>query len=79
MPILPFLNNPKDLDLLDLSYKMDLGLWDCFGRKNVCLTNALLSCNQQRIFHQVHYLNSYRHLMAKQNDEGYSTKFTSTL
>ena len=27
---LPFLNNPKDLDL---SYKMDLDLWDCFGRE----------------------------------------------
>ena len=32
--MLPFLNNPKDLDL---SYKMDLDLWDCFGRKNLCL------------------------------------------
>ena len=29
---LPFLNNPKDLDL---SYKMDLDLWDCFGRKTL--------------------------------------------
>ena len=28
--VLPFLNNPKDLDL---SYKMDLDFWDCFGRK----------------------------------------------
>ena len=26
----PFLNSPKDLDP---SYKMDLDLWDCFGRK----------------------------------------------
>ena len=25
--VLPFENNPKDLDL---SYKMDLDLWDCF-------------------------------------------------
>ena len=25
--VLPFLNNPKDLDL---SYKMDLDFWDCF-------------------------------------------------
>ena len=30
IPISPFLNNPKDLDP---SYKMDLDLWDCFGRK----------------------------------------------
>ena len=30
-PILPFLNNPKDLDP---SYKTDLDLWDCFGRKS---------------------------------------------
>ena len=30
IPILPFLDNPKDLDP---SYKMDLDLWDCFGRK----------------------------------------------
>ena len=30
LPILPFLNNPKDLDP---SYKMDLDLLDCFGRK----------------------------------------------
>ena len=29
--VLPFLNNPKDLDL---SYKMDLGFWDFFGEKN---------------------------------------------
>ena len=28
--VLPFQNNPKDLDL---SYKMDLDFWDCFGRK----------------------------------------------
>ena len=28
--VLPFLNNPKDLDL---SYKTDLDFWDCFGRK----------------------------------------------
>ena len=28
--VLPFLNNPKDLDL---SYKMDLDFWDCFGRR----------------------------------------------
>ena len=27
--VLPFLNSPKDLDL---SYKTDLDLWDCFGR-----------------------------------------------
>ena len=30
----PFLNNPEDLDP---SYKMDLDLWDCFGRKKTCL------------------------------------------
>ena len=29
--LLPFLNSPK---YLDTSYKMDLGFWDCFGRKN---------------------------------------------
>ena len=28
--VLPFLNNLKDLDP---SYKTDLDLWDCFGRK----------------------------------------------
>ena len=28
--VLPFLNNPKDLDP---SYRMDLDFWDCFGRK----------------------------------------------
>ena len=34
--VLPFLNNPKDLDT---SYKMDLDFWDCFGRqKKLCLT-----------------------------------------
>ena len=32
--VLPFLNNPKDLDP---SYKMDLNFWDCFGRKKHCL------------------------------------------
>ena len=36
IPILPFLNNPKDLDL---SYKMDLDLWDCFGRKKTLSYN----------------------------------------
>ena len=30
----PFLNSSKDLDT---SYKMDLDLWDCFGRKNSIL------------------------------------------
>ena len=34
MPILHFLNNPKDLDP---SYKTDLDLWDCFGRKKLRL------------------------------------------
>ena len=29
--ILPFLNNPKNLDL---SYKMNLDFWDCFEGKN---------------------------------------------
>ena len=32
--ILPFLNNPKDLDP---SCKMDLDFWDCFGRKKLHL------------------------------------------
>ena len=32
--VLPFLKNPKDVDL---SYKMDLDFWDCFGRKKHCL------------------------------------------
>ena len=32
--LLPFLNDPKDLDL---SYKMDLDFWDCFGNKKNCL------------------------------------------
>ena len=35
---LPFLNNPKDLDL---SYKTDLDLWGCFGGK------IILSYNQR--------------------------------
>ena len=30
IPVLPLLNNPKDLDP---SYKMDLDFWECFGRK----------------------------------------------
>ena len=34
IPILPFLNNPKDLDP---SYKTDIDLWDCFGRKKLRL------------------------------------------
>ena len=36
IPILPFLNNPKDLDL---SYKMDLDLSDCFGREKTLSYN----------------------------------------
>ena len=35
--ILPFLNNPKDLDP---SCKMDLDFWDCFGRNELCLKVA---------------------------------------
>ena len=38
IPILPFLNNPKDLDL---SCKMDLDLWDCFGRKLHLITKEI--------------------------------------
>ena len=34
IPILPFLNDPKDLDP---SYKTDLDLLDCFGRKKLRL------------------------------------------
>ena len=34
IPILPFLNSPNDLDP---SLKTDLDLWDCFGRKIICL------------------------------------------
>ena len=34
--VLPFLNNPKDLDP---SYKMDLDFWDCFGRKKTLSYN----------------------------------------
>ena len=36
IPILPFPNNPKDLDP---SYKMDLDLCDCFGRKKTLSYN----------------------------------------
>ena len=32
IPVLPFLNNPKDLDP---SYKMDLDFWDCLRRKKL--------------------------------------------
>ena len=32
--VFPFQNNPKHLDL---SYKTDLDLWDCFGRKKLVL------------------------------------------
>ena len=28
--VLPFLNNPNDLEL---SFKTDLDFWDCFGRE----------------------------------------------
>ena len=40
--MLPFLNNPKDLDP---SYKMDLDLWDCFGRKNLHLITEEIRYN----------------------------------
>ena len=33
-PDISFQNNPKDLDL---SYKTDLDLWDCFGRVKLLL------------------------------------------
>ena len=32
--VLPFLNNPKDLDP---SYRMDLDFWDYFGKKTLRL------------------------------------------
>ena len=32
--VLPFLNNPNDLDL---SYKTDLDFWDCFGQIKIHL------------------------------------------
>ena len=34
--VLPFLNNPKDLDK---SYRMDLDFWDHSGMKKICLIN----------------------------------------
>ena len=34
--VLPFLNTPKHLDP---SYKMDLDVWDCFGRKRTLSYN----------------------------------------
>ena len=34
--VLPFQNNLKDLDP---SYKTDLDLWDCFGRKKIRLVS----------------------------------------
>ena len=48
--ILPFLNNLK---YLDLSYKMDLDFWDCFGRakppsykrRNTVLLTQCWLCN----------------------------------
>ena len=40
---IPFLNNPKDLDP---SYKTDLDLWDCFGRKKT------LSYNQRNTVYE---------------------------
>ena len=46
IPILPFLNNPKDLDP---SYKMDLDLWDCLGRKKT------LSYNQRNTINYLFY------------------------
>ena len=33
--VLPFQNNPKDLDP---SYKIDLDFWDCFGGKKISLS-----------------------------------------
>ena len=34
MGVFPFQTNPKNLDP---SYKMDLDIWDCFGRKDFVL------------------------------------------
>ena len=33
LQVLPFLNNPTDLDP---SYKTDIDFWDCFGTKKLC-------------------------------------------
>ena len=46
MPILSFLNNPKDLDP---SYKTDLDLWDCFGRKKTPSYNRRNTVKSQHI------------------------------
>ena len=40
LSFLPFLKNPKDLDL---SYKTDLDFWDCFGGKKP------QSCNRRNM------------------------------
>ena len=45
--MLPFLNNPKDLDP---SYKTNLDLWDCFGRKNLCLITEEIRYTDQCVF-----------------------------
>ena len=50
IPILPFLDNPKDLDP---SCKMDLDLWDCFGREKLCLITAEIQYSEK-----VHYCTS---------------------
>ena len=47
---MPFLNNLKDLDL---SYKTDLDLWDCFGReKPPSYKRRNMVSNQQKITQQ---------------------------
>ena len=43
--VLPFHNNPKDLDL---SYKTDVDFWDGFGLKQLCLvTKEILYITQE--------------------------------
>ena len=46
--VLPFLNNPKNLDP---SYKMDLDFWDCFGRDK-----KTLSYNQRNTVHVLAFM-----------------------
>ena len=43
--VFPFLNNPKDLDP---SYKMDLDLGNCFGRKKHSLITEEIRYNGNR-------------------------------
>ena len=60
--VLPFLNNPKDLDA---TYRMDTDFWDCFGRKKLILVSSFLSNKENECSHFVSITDIKRYMTSE--------------